>query len=183
VARDERGGEYGQVRRTSSVPPPLTPGWLDGAAAPRLPTLQWRNVVVFLERGLSERMDYVRAPELVLDLARRYPRGVGVLTVFSADVTLPHESVRHAMQEAYARVSPHLLGLTFCVEGTDFRGAALRAALAGVKLALRASYPVQIVSELGQAARGIATHTRQGSLIPLDGDSLLSSVEAARSRL
>ncbi|MFM2419163.1 MAG: hypothetical protein RL385_3886 [Pseudomonadota bacterium] len=145
--------------------------------------LQWRNVVVLLERGLATPEDYARGADTILAQAQRYPRGLGILTVLPVELRVPAEATREAIASAYTRLAPVLRGASFCVEGTDFWGAAVRATLAGMQLLLRPDYPMRISDTLPEAARWIVRQAQRGTLPPVDPRELVEAIEDRRACL
>jgi hypothetical protein len=177
------GATPGRPGRRPSAPAGPIQDWPTYAETPRLPMLQWRNVVVVLERGLATPDDYAQSAEIILAQAQRFPRGLGILTLLPPDATTPSDAARQAVVAAYTRLGPILRGVTFCVEATDFRGAAVRATLAGMQLVLRPEYPLRITDTLPDAARWIVRQAQRGSQPPVDPRELVQAIEERRARL
>lgn len=149
----------------------------------RLPMVQWRNIFVLFDRGAALPHDYALATQLILEQARHCPRGLGALTVWPAALPVPHESIRRAILGAYQTLAPHLRGAAFILEGEDFRAAAVRAALAGIHLALRHPYPVRVERNLPTAVGWLLMQVQSGSMRPVDAGELLAAINDRRNHL
>lgn len=106
----------------------------------------WRDVFVIVDNGHGHPSDYLSCAREVHQLAHRYPDGLALVTVLPPLTTPPEPEVRQAIKDAYALVAKHLRAVCWIVEGTEFRAAAVRAALAGLRLLMRPPFPTMIAS-------------------------------------
>jgi hypothetical protein len=116
-----------------------------------LRVVTWRNLFVIVDNGAAEAGDYKVLAREVKALGDRNPDGVGVLTVLPPLTTPPSQDVRVAISAGYHNVAKHLRCVSWLVEGTEFRAAAVRAALGGLLLLMRPPFPTRVTSNFDEA--------------------------------
>ncbi len=84
--------------------------------------------------------------------------GTGALLVINSDCKPPSEEARAYIRTELANSS--MVAASQVVEGTGFRGAAMRAVLSVLQLASRAPYPMEIFSGVDEGARWLCTELR-----------------------
>jgi hypothetical protein len=124
----------------------------------------WRDLFVIVDNGHARPSDYMSCAREVNQLAQRYPDGVGLITVLPPLTTPPEPEVRQAIKDAYGVVAKHLRAVCWIVEGTEFRAAAVRAALAGLRLLMRPPFPTMVTSTYQEGVTWVLAklHTRPG---------------------
>jgi hypothetical protein len=129
-----------------------------------LRTTTWRDVYVCVDNGRASAGDYLAVAREVTQLGQRFPDGIGLLTVLPPLTTPPEPEVRQAIKDAYTMVAKHLLAVAWVVEGTEFRAAAVRAALAGLRLLMRPPFATLIASSYEEAVPWVLSkvQTRPG---------------------
>lgn len=132
--------------------------------ASELRTTAFRDIFVIVDNGRAGASDYVAVARAVAQLGHRYPDGIGLLTVLPPLTTPPEPEVRQAIKDAYGVVAKHLVAVAWIVEGTEFRAAAVRAALAGLRLLMRPPFATHIASSYEDAVPWVLSkvQTRPG---------------------
>lgn len=108
--------------------------------------LVWRQLIVVVDRDGARASDYALAGEQVNDHVKGHAGGFGLVVVFPPLMTPPEPEIRHAIRDAYARVGTKLHAVAWVIEGTNFRAAAVRAALAGLRLVMRLPFPTAVTN-------------------------------------
>lgn len=130
----------------------------------RLRVILWRQIFVLVDRGDTRASDYMALAREASSVARQYPDGIGCLTILPPTASPPPEDVRRAIKEGYDYVAKYLRCACWLVEGTEFRAAAVRAALAGLRLFMRPPFPTLVTSSMEEAMPWLIgkLHTRPG---------------------
>jgi hypothetical protein len=129
-----------------------------------LRVVSWRNLFVIVDNGHAHADDYKVLAREVKALGDKNPDGLGLLTVLPPLTTPPTEDVRKAISAGYINVAKHLRCVSWLVEGTAFRAAAVRAALGGLLLLMRPPFPTRVASSFEDAIPWLLTRmqTRPG---------------------
>jgi len=159
-----------------------------GAGAPRLssseavcsglPVIVHRNLIVIIDHGQASAADYVASKAIALERARAFPAGLGCMVIIPPDARPPKDDARRAIKAALDEVSQHLRCLCWTIEGSGFRAATLRAALAGLGLFVRAPYPTSVQKDVASGLHWLIRHF--GDTFPTDLAEVTSSVLHAR---
>jgi hypothetical protein len=80
------------------------------------------------------------------------------MVIIPAYARPPQEEVRHAIKLTLHRVAGQLRCLCWLVEGSGFRAATVRAALAGLALFARAPYPTAVHKDLAEGLDWLFRH-------------------------
>jgi len=114
-------------------------------------------------------------------LSARCRCGTGSLVVINSDCPPPSDEARRYIKAELARSS--MVAAAQVVEGTGFRGAAMRAVLSMLQLASRASYPMSVFSGVPEGAAWLCTElNKRIGRAPEAGD-VVSAVNECRRRL
>jgi hypothetical protein len=148
----------------------------------RLPLIVHEEIFVFIDEGRAIAVDYQLAAKLALERVSVYPNGIGCLVMIPATAQPPNELVRRAIKESLEKATPHLRGMCWIVEGSGFRAATLRAALAGLRLLLAAPYPTSVEKDLVEGLQWMLKRLRPAAG-PSQLISTVSSVANARESL
>lgn len=106
--------------------------------------------------------------------------GTGALLVIRSDVAPPSDEARAYIRRELSRSS--MLAAAQVVEGTGFRGAAMRSVLSMLQLAVRPSYSMKIFDAIGPATLWLATELKAKAGTSPDGFTLSQSAKEIRSR-
>jgi len=91
-------------------------------------------------------------------LSKNCGGGTGALLVINSDCKPPSEEARTYIRTELANSS--MVAAAQVVEGTGFRGAAMRAVLSVLQLASRTRYPMEIFSGVDEGARWLCGELR-----------------------
>jgi hypothetical protein len=143
---------------------------------------RWQAPIVFtgsvfaiIDDGRAQPEEYLEAEALILAKAAELPGGLGCMVIVPAGAKPPPDAQRKAIDGVLTRLSSHLRGLAWVVEGRGFGGAAVRAVLIGLSLYGRRPYPTQVSSSVDDALGWLLTK--------LGTDADQDAVEAASRRI
>jgi hypothetical protein len=105
--------------------------------------------------------------------------GTGALLVINSDCKPPSEEARTYIRNELANSSMVAAGQV--VEGTGFRGAAMRAVLSVMQLAARTRYPMEIFSGVEEGAHWLSSELRTRLKRAPDAASLVAAVRALQA--
>jgi hypothetical protein len=129
--------------------------------------VEWRDLILVVDNGKAPASDYLSVARKVSQRAHAYPNGRGLLVVLPPLTTPPEPAVRNAIRDAYVLVGPQLRAVAWIIEGKEFRAAAVRAAVAGLRLLLRLPFSSMVASSYEEAVpfvlSKIEQRTRQSS--------------------
>jgi hypothetical protein len=153
------------------------------APAAPVPVVLWRDIFALVDRGRTSVSDYPALEAMVRKQAEQYPRGLGCLVIIPANADPPPDDVRRAINDVLTRLAPSLLCLCWLVEGRGFRAAAVRAALAGLRIARRPPYPTTVASDMIAALRWIILHLPNGGARMSDIPIAAGAISEGRTTL
>jgi hypothetical protein len=136
---------------------------------PHLQVILWEDLFVVVDDGRADATDYPRLGDLVEAQCKRYPRGVGALTIVPAHARPLTPEARRAIGELLARPVISVRCASWVVEGRGFEGAMVRAVLTGIQVFGRYPYKIHISNELDEAlgwmlAQLAGSAARQGTV-------------------
>lgn len=105
--------------------------------------------------------------------------GTGALLVVNSDCPPPDEAARNVIRAELARTS--MLAAAQVVEGTGFRGAAMRAVLSVLQLALRPPFPMQITGNLNEGASWLCKELAARAGRAPDATSVIQAVRECQA--
>lgn len=114
-------------------------------------------------------------------LARQVGRGTGALVIIKSTARPPDAASRAVIRHELAR-SP-MLAAAQVVEGTGFRGAAIRSALNLIQFALRPPYAIRTFSDVSAGSTWLCSELRTTSGYAPDPAQLTKAAHEVRSRL
>lgn len=123
------------------------------------------NLAVVLGRHPLEVAHVANFRACVVELYRRYPAGVGVVTIVE-DTSLPSASGRDALLEMFKECWPMMNGALFIPNATGFRGAVLRSVMGGLMLACGQRDRVKVVASVPAGASWLAHKLRGEGATP-----------------
>jgi hypothetical protein len=143
----------------------------------------WRDIFALVDRGQTNVSEYPILEAMVREQAEQHPRGLGCLVIIPANANPPPDNVRRAINDVLTRLSPSLLCLCWLVEGKGFRAAAVRAALAGLRIVRRPPYPTTVASDMISALRWMFPHLREGAAAMSEIPAAAAAIGKARASL
>jgi hypothetical protein len=94
----------------------------------------WGNIAVVLGRQPPDATHVANYRACVVELHRRYPQGVGLITVVN-DASTPSPSGRDAMINMFKATWPMMTAVLFVPNASGFKAAVLRSVMGGLILA------------------------------------------------
>lgn len=116
------------------------------ASVARVITCQ--DVLAIIDDGNGRPEDYIDAEKVVIQQAKQWPEGLGVVVVVPAGARRPPEDTRKAIDGVLTRLSAKLKALVWVVEGSGFKAAATRGVIMGLSLYGKRAYPTHVASSL-----------------------------------
>jgi hypothetical protein len=130
--------------------------------------------------------DMLRARESLTAMKARHPRGFPTLTwvLPSAGISMDGDA-RRAAAEVTAAFSKEIRAMATLIEGSGFRGAAVRAIVASLDFMSRASAPKQVFADLGESVHWCLGHVPgvAGAAAEVTAREITSAIAAARATL
>jgi len=154
----------------------------DGGDSPHppLPVILWADIFALVDQGNARAGDYPVLERMVLEQGTRHPGGLGGLVIIPSEANPPPEEVRRAIGEVIMSVRPQLRCLCWLVEGAGFRAATVRAALIGLRVFSRRSYPTRVASDMTEAIRWILKNLEHGKSRDADVKPAMDAIQGAR---
>ena len=120
------------------------------------------NIFAVIDDGRALAEEYVEAERLVLEAAARHPGGLGCLVIVPAGTRPPDEAHRKMVEGVLRRLSSHLAGLVWVVEGQGFQAAAVRGVLIGYG---RRAYPTQVSTSIHEGLSWLLSRLKTSATI------------------
>jgi hypothetical protein len=140
----------------------------------------WRNIFVVVDDGKVPASEYKTFRQRVVDLASRFPHGVGGLVIIPPHTTPPPEEVRKAINEALVALAGALRCFCWLVEGSGFQNAMVRGVLNGVRMFSRHPYPTFITGNFDEALAWMMPHLGGDVIKPSDLPIARMQIKRAR---
>lgn len=142
----------------------------------------WRDVLVVCDDGRSVPSDYDELFNIAAELTDAFPTGIGLLTIIPENAVPPTDQVRSALNRALERVRK-LRGACWCIEGSGFQAAMVRAVLLGIRFLSGAPYPRHTASDLESGLLWLLPLLDGGvSRLP-DLDQAVAHIRSQRERI
>jgi hypothetical protein len=142
------------------------------------PFIQWEDLFVLVDDGTIPSAGYGPIEAEIREQNKVFPRGVGLLCILPPDARPPPDEVKRSVKVALARVAPLLSSLAYVIEGTGFKGVAVRATLVGMKIISSRPYPIYVESTLREAVDKMLSHMVNGGTASID--AIVKAIEDAR---
>lgn len=142
--------------------------------------LQWHDLFVVIDDGTISLPRYGVIEAALHEQAKKFPQGIAALGILPADARPPPNETRQAVRRIVSRWSPLLSCLAYAVEGTGFRGVAVRATLVGMKIFSSRRYPIYVEASVHDALRHALLHLHHGRTVTSDVNVLAKMVSDAR---
>lgn len=118
----------------------------------------WRNIMFAGFSGSVESHMLRSMGAAVLHQLERYPSGIGLVVVAEPGCRPPAAALREEMLALRRRTVDRTLGIAFVLRGEGFAASALRAAITGIQIVIRSSFPEKVFSDPSQGIDWIAPH-------------------------
>jgi len=161
---------------------PMRDSHTDGGDSPHppLPVILWADIFALVDQGNARPGDYPVLERLVLEQGKKHPGGLGGLVIIPSEANPPPEEVRRAISEVLMNVGPQLCCLCWLVEGAGFRAATVRAALIGLRVFSRRSYPTRVAGDMTEAIGWILKNLEHGKSRDSDLATAMDAIQRAR---
>lgn len=108
---------------------------------------------------------------------------LSALIVIEASARTPEQSVRNAIQKSMQRVDSKTDAIAYAILGGGFSGAATRAAISGILMFVRPSYPAKVFSSVHQAVAWLQQFAAGSGALPReDCDEIVDFCSAQRRK-
>lgn len=111
----------------------------------------WGNIAVVLGRQPPDAVHVANYRACVVELHRRYPQGVGLVTVVN-DASTPSPAGRDAMIEMFKALWPTMTAVLFVPNASGFKAAVMRSVMGGLILATGQRDRVRVESSVAAGA-------------------------------
>jgi hypothetical protein len=145
-----------------------------------VPVVMWKDIFALVDQGRTEVADYPILERMVCEQAVKHPVGLACLVIIPSTATPPSDEVRRAINDVLTRLGPKLRCLCWLVEGSGFRAATVRAALAGLRILSRPPYPTLVSGDLRTALRWVMPHLQDGTARLDDIPSAMDAINQGR---
>jgi hypothetical protein len=129
--------------------------------------------IAIFDRATTEQDAEVVA-RLLAQVARTHPT-LAMLSIIGSDCTVPDANVRNRLTSEVKNIQKQLIAAATVIEGSGFRAAAVRGAVTGMTLLLRASYPAKTFATVRDAGEFLA------GIAPLRAEDITNAVEKLRA--
>ncbi len=130
--------------------------------------VQWQDLFVVLDDGTIPLTRYPAIEAAMREQARTNPGGIACLVILPADTRPPPEDTKQAVKSLLGRMMRQLSCLAYVVEGTGFRGVAVRATLVGMKIFSSRPYPIYVETSLQDALVKVVPHLVNGHMSSIE---------------
>jgi hypothetical protein len=142
--------------------------------------LQWHDLFVVIDDGTIPLPRYGVIESALHEQAKKFPQGVVALGILPADARPPPDEIKQAVKRILGRWTPLLSCLAYVVEGTGFKGVAVRATLVGMKIFSSRPHPIYVEVSLHDAIRQVLPHLHHGRTVMSDVNMLAKMIADAR---
>lgn len=128
-------------------------GWAgpEESMAHGVKVIVWRDVLVVSDDGRSVPADYDELIAIAAEIGQKYPRSVGLLNIIPANAVPPSDQSRAAINRALEAAERDLRGASWCIEGSGFQAAMVRAVLTGIRFLTPSGYPRHVSSSVAES--------------------------------
>jgi hypothetical protein len=133
------------------------------------------NVQIVLSTAAPSMQEMGEIADQLEALGRECQGGTGCLLVIRSDVSPPEEDVRKFIRIKLERSS--MLATAQIVLGTGFRGAAMRAMLSVLQMAIRPKYAMRIFGDLRAGGEWLTEALEERAARALPADSLVKTTQ------
>jgi hypothetical protein len=130
--------------------------------------------IAIFDRATTEQ-DATAVAHLLGKISLAHP-SIAILSIVGRDCTVPDASVRNRLTSEVKNIQRQLVAAATVIEGTGFRAAAMRGAVTGMTLLLRAPHPAKTFATVLDAAAFL------GQIAALDARGIAKAVDQLRVR-
>jgi hypothetical protein len=130
--------------------------------------VQWQDLFVVVDDGTIPVARYPAIEAAMREQARTNPGGVSCLVILPQDTRPPPEDTKQAVKSLLGRMVRSLSCLAYVVEGTGFKGVAVRATLVGMKIFSSRPYPIYVETSLQDALIKMVPHLVNGHMTSIE---------------
>ncbi len=110
----------------------------------------WNNVSLIIWRVATFSNAVDLSQRTSEELARKYPGGIGLLTIIEQSAPMPPSEARSRIADFFASAD-YIKASSVAFEGTGFRAGAVRSVVAGLTMLARQPFPHKIFATLKEA--------------------------------
>ncbi len=145
-------------------------------------TIAWfENVEIIVSREAPTHEVMQHIVSELENLSKASGQRTGALLIVSSDCSPPSDEARKYIRQGLAGSS--MVAAAQVVEGTGFRGAAMRAVLSLLQLAARPSYPMGVFSSIEEGATWLAGEVRKRAGTAPEATALAHAARTIRETL
>jgi hypothetical protein len=141
------------------------------------------NVVVFYSAAEPDSTYCDRNAKAVIEYARNYPSGLGMLVLIAADEPPPSEASRRAIQQSYIDMQAVIRAGVLVVEGEGFAASAKRSVITLVNLSANLPFPMKVAGSVDEGAAKLVKMLGARLDPGLNLQLMAAAIEATKTRL
>jgi hypothetical protein len=141
--------------------------------------ITWRNIYAVVWRNETTMTASEMVHRRCEEFAKRFPEGVGMLTVVTANAPMPPADSRERLAR-FMREGTYVKASGVAFEGTGFRAAAIRSVVTGLTMLARQPFPHKIFATLEEASGWLAIQLREKGVGRCVGVELSDAITTAR---
>lgn len=143
--------------------------------------IQWHDLFVLIDDGSLTLGRYDSIETRMREQAKQFPQGIVCLVILPPDTRPPPDDIKRAVKSLVTRMASQLAALAYLVEGTGFKGVAVRATLVGMKLFASRPYPIYVETSLPEMLTKLLPHLAKGQTVTKDVQVILKAITDART--
>jgi len=144
--------------------------------------IQWHDLFVLVDDGAIPLVRYETIENAMQVQARQFPSGIACLVVLPPGTKPPPDDVQKAVKDLLTRLAPSLSSLAYIVEGTGFKGVAVRAALVGMKIFSSRPYPIYVETSMRDVLAKLLPHLEKGKTVTSDVQVIMKAISETREK-
>lgn len=142
-----------------------------------------KNMLFIVWQKETTAAAYARAAEVILSLALRFPKGIGVLQTVESGAVPPDQAARTKFVKVIEACETRVAHYSVVHEGAGFKAASVRAIMVGVYAYARPTFPHKIFGSLREAARWHVQRQSETGQIYLDESAIIKAVDTLRTHV
>lgn len=146
-------------------------------------TCAYGNIAVVYSAQSPEPAYCDRNAREIVAWGSRYPDGLGLMILISADEPPPDEPTRRALQASYITVQQTVRAAVHVVEGEGFIASAKRSVITLINISNSVSFPLKVASNVHEGVLKLSKLLGPGLSAGLDTEDFLQAVAAMRTRV
>jgi hypothetical protein len=138
--------------------------------------IQSQDLFVLVDDGSLTRGRYDTIEAAIGMQAKPFPKGVAMLIILPPETKPPPDDIKRAVKALLMRLMSSISCLAYVIEGTGFRGIAVRATLVGMKVFSSRPYPIYVETSLRDAVTKVLPHLVAGQTNMTDVNAVLKQI-------